>query len=314
MMLIPFSKNNCHAMLNTLYPPLETTQPTSKLTIPLLTAQREGFFNYIKTVEKTGTKCLDALMEQGKREGEANGWPAVRRTLVNYLKLTNAMILEAQDIGNEEPPSFINRTPEIPPPASPTRGEPGDRADPADRTERKTDSGVSFGHDGQEKIIAGPGNRGSSGSGSSGGGSGGYSASISSKSISNSRHTSSSFDFSTKGSTLERLARELKRMRPRKMVVEEIVKEAPDAAQDKSKAGRRLTKAVASPTGELKEQKPSAKSRFASLRKMKSLGALADLKHNNGSSASLRRASKVPPFDVEAMRKQREEYERRNFL
>jgi hypothetical protein len=301
MMLIPFSKNNCHAMLNTLYPPLETTQPTSKLTIPLLTAQREGFFNYIKTVEKTGTKCLDGLMEQGKRDGEANGWPAVRRTLLNYLKLTNAMILEARDIRNEEPPSFINRTPEIPPPQSPTRSEP----------DRKTDSGVSFGDDGHDRLASsGAGNRSS---GSSGGGSGGYSASISSKSISASRHTSSSFDFSTKGSTLERLARELRRMRPRKMVVEEIVKDAPEAAQQK--AMRKLSKPptegappAASP------QKPSAKSRFASLRKMKSLGALADLKHSNGSSASLRRASKVPPFDVEAMRKQREEYERRNFL
>jgi hypothetical protein len=310
MMLIPFSKNNCHAMLNTLYPPLETTQPTSKLTIPLLTAQREGFFNYIKTVEKTGTKCLDGLMEQGKREGEANGWPAVHRTLANYLKLTNAMILEAQDIRSEEPPSFINRTPEIPPP---TRSAPGDRVDHVERADRKTDSGVSFGDDGQEKITAGPGNRGSSGSGSSGGGSGAYSGS-SSKSISNSRHTSSSFDFSTKGSTLERLARELKRMRPRKMVVEEIVKEAPESVQDKSKAAKKLSKASASPAAGFTEQKPSAKSRFASLRKMKSLGALADLKHNNGSSASLRRASKVPPFDVEAMRKQREEYERRNFL
>lgn len=291
MMLIPFSKNNCHAMLNTLYPPLETTQPTSKLTIPLLTAQREGFFNYIKTVQKTGTKCLDGLMEQGKRDGEADGWPAVRRTLVHYLKLTNAMILEAQDIRNEEPPSFINRTPEIPLPVSPTRSEPGDR------TERKTDSGVSFGDDGQEKLIAGPGNRSSSGSGSSGGGSG-------SKSISASRHTSSSFDFSTKGSTLERLARELKRMRPRKMVVEEIVKEAP-AVEDQA-ASKRPTKTSITA--------PSAKSRFASLRKMKSLGALADLKHSNGSQASLRRTSKVPHFDVEAMRKQREDYERRNFL
>ncbi len=303
MMLIPFSKNNCHAMLNTLYPPLETTQPTSKLTIPLLTAQREGFFNYIKTVEKTGTKCLDGLMEQGKRDGEANGWPAVRRTLVNYLKLTNAMVLEAQDIRNEEPPSFINRTPEIPPPQSPTRSEP----DRAERPDRKTDSGVSFGDDGRDGPLV-PSGASNRSSGSSGGGSGAYSGS-SSKSISASRHTSSSFDFSTKGSTLERLARELKRMRPRKMVVEEIVREAPEAAQQRA-AAKKLTKPAAAEA----QQKPSAKSRFASLRKMKSLGALADLKHSNGSAVSLRRASKVPPFDVEAMRKQREEYERRNFL
>ena len=63
------------------------------------------------------------------------------------------MILEAQDIRSEEPPSFINRTPEIPPPASPTRSAPGDRTDRVDhvkRADRKTDSGISFGADGQE--------------------------------------------------------------------------------------------------------------------------------------------------------------------
>src|ERR1700753_1610114 len=136
MALLPFNKHNCHAMLNTLYPPVEAAQPSSKLTIPLLMVQREGFFNYVKAVEARGPMCLQTLMKQGARSGEENGWPAVKRTLTNYLKLSNQMIHESQEIGILD--VYINSTPEVPPVIE------EEEYDGFNDTSRKTDSGVSF--------------------------------------------------------------------------------------------------------------------------------------------------------------------------
>lgn len=96
--LLPFNKHNCHAMLNTLYPPVVSTPPTSRLTSSILRAQRDGFFKYIQSVEKSGPRILATLMLQGKAAGDDNGWIAVTRTLGLYLQIANSMISECVEI------------------------------------------------------------------------------------------------------------------------------------------------------------------------------------------------------------------------
>ncbi|KAK6431081.1 hypothetical protein LTR95_012756 [Oleoguttula sp. CCFEE 5521] len=80
--LVPYNKHNCVAMLNTLYPPMGTTPPTSKLTHAALKSQRDGFFKYIQT------------------PGDDNGWEAVHRILVMYLQVTNSMISDCTSVGD----------------------------------------------------------------------------------------------------------------------------------------------------------------------------------------------------------------------
>ncbi|TKA83670.1 hypothetical protein B0A55_00298 [Friedmanniomyces simplex] len=127
MALLPFSKHNCIAMLNTLYPPVISTQPTSKLTPAVLQQQRQGFFKYTLSVEQKGPKILSTLMDQGKAPGEANGWPAVTRTLGMYLQLANSIIAECAEIADVQD-------------VSPQKN----RDSTGSRTARKVDSGVSF--------------------------------------------------------------------------------------------------------------------------------------------------------------------------
>lgn len=125
--LLPYNKHNCVAMLNTLYPPVNSTQPTSKLTPEVLKGQRDGFFKYILSVEKNGPRMLSNLMQQGRAAGEDNGWPAVTRTLAMYLQLANSIITECVDIVDVEDVSPRNH-----------------RDSGGSRTGRKVDSGVSF--------------------------------------------------------------------------------------------------------------------------------------------------------------------------
>ncbi|KAK5115777.1 hypothetical protein LTR62_000866 [Meristemomyces frigidus] len=129
MALLPFSKHNCMAMLNTLYPPVTSTQPTSKLTPAVMQAQRQGFFNYIRNVEQKGPHILNNLMDQGKLPGELNGWPAVTRTLSMYMQLANSIITECLEIIDVQ--DLSTRVS-----GEPTRSK--------SRQGRKVDSGVSF--------------------------------------------------------------------------------------------------------------------------------------------------------------------------
>ncbi|KAK5168734.1 uncharacterized protein LTR77_006043 [Saxophila tyrrhenica] len=124
--LVPFNKHNCVAMLNTLYPPVITSQPTFKLTREVLKNQRDGFFKYIQSVEKTGPHVLRTLMQQGKAPTDVNGWPAVTRTLSLYLQLANSMVNECSELSDVQ---------QIPRPREPTKSS---------RQTRKADSGVSF--------------------------------------------------------------------------------------------------------------------------------------------------------------------------
>ena len=126
--LTPFNKHNAVAMLNTLYPPVISTQPTSKLTREILKHQRDGFFKYILSVEKHGESVLANLMLQGKGPADANGWIAVTRTLSQYLQLANSIINECMDVSDADQitPRKTGAT------------------QPPTRQTRKADSGVSF--------------------------------------------------------------------------------------------------------------------------------------------------------------------------
>lgn len=98
MSLMPFNKHNCVAMLNTLYPPVLASAPTSKLTALVLQAQRDTFFRYITSVEKKGPRVLNTLMNQGKAPTDDSGWPAVTRTLGLYLQLANSIMTECAEL------------------------------------------------------------------------------------------------------------------------------------------------------------------------------------------------------------------------
>ena len=123
MRLEPFSKANSIAMLNTLYPPTTPAPPTRLITPKTLADQRNGFFRYIQAVEKNGKAILRTLEDQGKREGDDNGWAAIRDVVDKYLRTTNAMIEQCAQVTG---PEYFT-------PAEESR-----------RTERRADSGVSF--------------------------------------------------------------------------------------------------------------------------------------------------------------------------
>ncbi|KKK15493.1 hypothetical protein P175DRAFT_0528690 [Aspergillus ochraceoroseus IBT 24754] len=180
MLLEPFNRANCIAMLNTLFPPVTeaTVTPTSQLTPQILKSQRDGFFRYISAFETNGRQILDKVIAQGAPEGESTGWPLVRDALDKYLRTANEIIDEcAMAHGQASFDEVID---------SPPRGHKG----------RKVDSGISFGS--SDKIPA---------------------PSITSSTISDyitekplppspkGTHTSK-----TGGSTLERLARELRKL------------------------------------------------------------------------------------------------------
>lgn len=278
-------------MLNTLYPPVEgMEQPSQKLTLPLLMVQREGFFNYVKAVEARGPMCLQTLMKQGARNGEENGWPAVKRTLNNYLNLANRMIRESQEISAME--VYANSTPQVPPVSE------GQQVQTSPEQERKVDSGIGF-----NSTPSSEGKHSKNPSMSS-------SKTDSTNYSTTSRVTSSSFEFS-RGSTLERLARELRKKMPKRLQVDEIVKHQP---RQPSSAGANY-KDTFSPYSPIKSQLSPIKTSRFSLRKMKSIGTLGELKDRNYSASSLRTPSPfTPTFDAEALKIRRRPFaERRIF-
>jgi hypothetical protein len=130
MLWEPYNKATCIAMLNTLFPPVTeaTVTPTSKLTPRLLKSQRDGFFRYISAIDTNGKQILDRLITQGAQEGEANGWPMVRNALDKYLRIANEIIDECSMVND---PASVNEGKEN----YSSKGHKG----------RKVDSGFSFG-------------------------------------------------------------------------------------------------------------------------------------------------------------------------
>lgn len=102
MRLEPFSKANSIAMLNTLYPPSTNTAPTRQVTLHILTSQRSAFFRYIQAVEKNGKAILKNLEHQGQRPGDANGWTVVRDVVDKYLRAANGVIEECLEVSGPE--------------------------------------------------------------------------------------------------------------------------------------------------------------------------------------------------------------------
>lgn len=102
MRLEPFSKANSIAMLNTLYPPSMGTAPTRQITIHILSSQRSAFFRYIQAVEKNGKGILKNLEHQGQRTGDTNGWTVVRDVVDKYLRAANGVIEECLEVSGPE--------------------------------------------------------------------------------------------------------------------------------------------------------------------------------------------------------------------
>lgn len=125
MRLEPFNKANSIAMLNTLYPPTTPVPPTRQLTSAILESQRNTFFRYITAVEKNGKHVLKNLELQGKGAKDVNGWTAVRESVDRYLRTANGVIEECLEITGPD---------SLDPDSQEYR-----------RNERRADSGVSFG-------------------------------------------------------------------------------------------------------------------------------------------------------------------------
>jgi hypothetical protein len=267
MSLTPFNRHNCQAMLNTLYPPVMTVQPTAKLTIPTLMSQREGFFKYIQTVEKRGVKCLETLMNQGRKDNEPNGWMAVKRHLNEYLRLANSVIQECWDVNNISLDEAVTRAEAVK----------HQSVESERRNGRKVDSGFSFGSDGK------------------------HSKNPSTSSSNRSAHSEPrrpATPIGKGGSTLERIARELRKIRPKHIEVTEMI---PQRSDDEIQT----------------ENSPQKSKGVSRLRKMKSLGALGDLKHSNSSASNVTSASRnrvaptLDPYNSDEMKRAREAFERR---
>jgi hypothetical protein len=258
MSLAPFNKHNCLAMLNTLYPPppppqaaSPVSQTSSSAVLPptTLLKQRQVFFNYIQSVEKHGVRMLKPLLEHGRLQGERTGWGAVQHTLDTYLTVATSIIDDSTQMISKEQ---LRDT--MPGDAMPDES--------ANRKGRKTDSGVSFGSDKRPSTST-----------------------TASSAMSEKSQQLYSPGTPTKGpSALEKITRELKRMRlkPRASQVDlreqasQQASQPQDALQSESKAPRKT------------------------LKKMRSMGALG------------RTPSDTPEFDPEFMKKQRRLYETAN--
>jgi len=234
MSLIPFNKANCIAMLNTLYPPTTTNQPTPQLTSAILASQRNGFFRYVQGVEKNGKSILSNLENQGRRPGEQNGWTVTRETVDKYLRAANGVIDECLEITGVD--SF---DPE---------------AEDLHRKGKRADSGISFATGGRPST----------------------SSSNSSKCKDKPLPPSPEPVTPKKGgSTLERIAKELRKMKSRSDIKEIAKKE------DKLK--------------------------MKSLKKMRSASALGSRDANIGASpfGGSRDGRETPAFDVDEMKRNR---------
>lgn len=297
MSLMPFNKSNCLAMLNTLYPPMmsqsQFTQPTAQLTPQILATQRQGFFKYITEVEKKGKDVLSSLIEQHKRPGEATGWPGLRETLDNYLRMAVNVIDECNEItGRVMSPTAASFSSEF-----------------EEEARRKVDSAISFGSStsSQRNSTQSHATRPST------------SSSVSDHSRRQSRdkqlpekplpipveEADEPTPVKPAGSTLERIAREIRKMKSRGNVRED--------------SGSRPTTAIAraEPIPVLPKT-PSSVSKERSLRlkrsmkKMKSNGVLRDTDANSRAASGeneLKEHDTIPAFDPETMKQQRVAWE-----
>lgn len=129
----PFNKINCMGMLNTVLPPM---QHRAKLPSPLLNAEtlkeeRDGFFEYIRLVQRHGPAVLDPIRQLNKAQDDETGWPALQILVDKYTRAAKQMIDDCLNI---------------------TGPETFDRFSDESRKGKKTDSGVSFGSDRRPSV------------------------------------------------------------------------------------------------------------------------------------------------------------------
>lgn len=293
--MIPFNKASCLALLNTLYPPTtiptaQFVQPTAQLTPKILSQQRNGFWRYIGAVEKNGPSILATLMDQHKRPGDTTGWTSLRETLDKYLQNASSIIDECYEIGSRDNASFSSADVDI------------------DGNRRKIDSGVSF-----ASTASSSSNRNSTQSHQTR-----PSTSTSSSASAHSRMYSKEKPLPEKplpsaveqapkkpaGSTLERIAREIKRIRSR-ADIKDVSKSRPSTATPSADVVMTDDKQPHPAPGKERNLRPKL-----SLRRLRSTGALKERDANMPSSTPASRDGgnhfgEVPAFDVEEMKRTR---------
>jgi hypothetical protein len=184
MLLEPYKKANCLAMLNTLFPPLqpESLTPTKKLTPELLQLQRDGFFRYINGIESEGKHILNPVIRHGARQDDRTAWPLIAEALDKYLIAAVDILDEcAEIVGSGRTPVTHGRKP---------------RSDSSfSSSDRSVASNVSYNGEGSvnKPLPPSPGGKA----------------------------------YKTSGSTLEKIARELRKMR--------VGQESTDTAQPHKK-------------------------------------------------------------------------------
>ena len=274
--LEPFSRYNCIAMLNTLYPPIPldeaqnpAQQPSAMLTSEVLSTQRRGFFDWITKVSTHTHECLTPLMKQGARPEDENGWPAVRICLDEYLRLANHVIEECSAVVS---PEDLNE--------SGQRRTSAGWYDSTPRSSRKADSGVSF----TSKDTSGTSSKRPSTSGSE---------------EQKRRPETPSYNYErtrTGGSTLEKLAREFRRFRtPTPVALESIPPSRRPSVCDRAMHSREASSA-SSNAGKHEERggRPRSRSNVFQ-RSFSRLRARSRSRPRNGNTAGRNDEYEVPP-------------------
>ena len=265
-------------------------QPTAQLTSQVLATQRDGFFRYITAVDRNGTKCLKGLMNQSRREGEFSGWPSLRETLDKYLRMANSIIDECYEITGRDSIQ------------SPTAAS-FSSIEVDDEGRRKVDSGLSYTSSSNRNSVRSHETRPSTCSSMS----------------THSRHHSkdkplppgpplASAEAKAKpaGSTLERIAREIRRIRSRGDI-RESSKSRPRTAVPVDD----VTSTELSGAGEQPPPTPPKDRKLRtklSLKNMRSNSALRERDGNSRSKPSSREGESekdTPAFDVGEMRRRR---------
>ncbi|RMD42301.1 hypothetical protein DV735_g2831, partial [Chaetothyriales sp. CBS 134920] len=289
--LEPFSKANCIAMLNTLYPPTTLSagrfvQPTQQLTQTILTQQRNGFFRYIQAVERRGAYVLTSLMQQHRRAGEATGWPSLREILDNYLTTATSILDECHEVSSMA----------ISPVSSSFSS-----VDLDDECRRKLDFGLSFGSASSRTSSQSHETRPSTSS----------SFSTQSFKTSDDKTVGLGTDAQTTSSksagstTLERIAHELRKIKSRSNIREQPVSRTTSAASDgAAKPAESESSQMRSPS---RERSQALK---RTLKKIRSNGTLRDgFSLRPGSRGGQGSPVDIPAFDADEMRQRRQEWE-----
>ncbi|KLJ12466.1 hypothetical protein EMPG_12505 [Blastomyces silverae] len=102
MLLPPFNKAHCVAMLNTLFPAVISVRPAAHVCERLLMEERHTFFRYICQVEDKGQRVLDPLISKDKRPGESTGWPVVHEYINKYMCSAIDIINECFEINSRD--------------------------------------------------------------------------------------------------------------------------------------------------------------------------------------------------------------------